>query len=328
MKPRTLLARLLPLLLLAAAVPLAAQDAKPAAQARPETKKVRAAAERSLVFLEKEGLGWMKERKCIACHHGPFMLWSHREALERGLNVDAKKLEDWSGQALDMLLAKKIHMEYEKNGGVETMHMLLAHGKAPADAKRKNVASLLVNAQQADGFWKYEGMEIDRALAESNEATTSWGALALAPADGKDQVQAREKALAWLKKTKSGEGNEVATVRLLVAARFGDSTLAKDYAKDLRSRQNADGGWSWARSGPSDAFATGQALYALSWSGPPSEDPAAARAIAYLLEKQRADGSWYSPTRKPKTKDNPIAVYWGSAWATLGLVRSLPPAAK
>src|SRR6266581_8888374 len=93
---------------------------------------------------------------------------------------------------------------------------------------------------------------------------------------------------------------------------------ARAGAKELRSRQNADGGWSWANSGPSDAFATGQALFALSWHA--GEDPDAARAATYLMEKQRPDGSWYSPTRKPKTKDNPIAIYWGSAWATLGLV--------
>src|SRR4051794_32607672 len=44
---------------------------------------VRQAVGRSLVFLEKEGLAWMKERKCIACHHGAFMLWSHNEARQR-----------------------------------------------------------------------------------------------------------------------------------------------------------------------------------------------------------------------------------------------------
>lgn len=328
MPRRSLLARFLPLLLLTGALPLAAQDQQPTPAAKPDAKKVREASERGLLFLEKEGLAWLKERKCISCHHGPFMLWSHREALQRGLHVDAGKFDDWTGQALDFLLAKKTDMQAKKNGGVETMHMLLAHGKPPADEKHKTVAALLANAQQADGFWKYEGQGIDRAEAESNEATTAWAALALAPADDKALVQARQRGLAWLKKTKTGDGNEVAALRLLAAIRFGDTALVKDAAEELRSRQNADGGWSWAKARPSDPFGTGQALYALSWAGSARDDPAVARAVAYLLEKQRPDGSWYSPTRKPKTKDNPIAVYWGSAWATIGLVRTLPEKAK
>lgn len=56
---------------------------------------VRAAIERSLPFLEKEGVAWMDERGCMSCHHVPFMLWSHRAAQSHGLTVDAKKLAEW-----------------------------------------------------------------------------------------------------------------------------------------------------------------------------------------------------------------------------------------
>ncbi len=49
-----------------------------------------------------------------------------------------------------------------------------------------------------------------------------------------------------------------------------------------------------------------------------------ARAWKYLVAGQRPDGSWYAPTKKPTAKDNPIAIYWGSAWAAIGLVRTLP----
>jgi hypothetical protein len=54
------------------------------------------------------------------------------------------------------------------------------------------------------------------------------------------------------------------------------------------------------------------------------EDPAVRRAWKFLLQTQRADGSWYAPTKKPNAKDNPIAAYWGSAWATIGLLHTLP----
>lgn len=133
MKPRTLLARLLPLLLLAAAVPVAAQDAKPAAQARPETEKVRAAAERGLVFLEKEGLAWMQDRKCISCHHGPFMLWSHREAL-----VPASREVRASGDIVDFT------WEFTMSGGPSTQPPVpgLISLMQPATSRRRRSRSV------------------------------------------------------------------------------------------------------------------------------------------------------------------------------------------
>ena len=56
---------------------------------------VRDAVSRSLPFLEKEGVAWMKDRRCITCHHVPFLLWSHRAAQAHGLAVDIAKLAEW-----------------------------------------------------------------------------------------------------------------------------------------------------------------------------------------------------------------------------------------
>ena len=57
---------------------------------------VRRAVERSLPFLEREGAAWIRERACLSCHHLPFLLWSFREARDRGVAVDEKKLAEWS----------------------------------------------------------------------------------------------------------------------------------------------------------------------------------------------------------------------------------------
>src|SRR6266478_3883176 len=56
---------------------------------------VREAVSRSLPFLEKEGVAWMKDRGCMTCHHVPLLLWSHRAAQAHGLAVDVKKLAEW-----------------------------------------------------------------------------------------------------------------------------------------------------------------------------------------------------------------------------------------
>ena len=56
---------------------------------------VRDAVSRSLPFLEKEGVTWMKDRRCMSCHHVPLLLWSHRSAQAQGFTVDANKLAEW-----------------------------------------------------------------------------------------------------------------------------------------------------------------------------------------------------------------------------------------
>jgi hypothetical protein len=81
----------------------------------------------------------------------------------------------------------------------------------------------------------------------------------------------------------------------------------------------------------SDAWATGQALYALAHAGVKPDDAAVARGQAFLVKTQREDGSWpmtsrpTAPGGKGARSLIPITGA-GSAWAVLGLVRSAGPA--
>ena len=113
-------------------------------------------------------------------------------------------------------------------------------------------------------------------------------------------------------------------LRLLIELQFGDAARTKELAQELAGRQNDDGGWNWSKDYKSDAFATGQSLYALAKAGFAPNDPVIQKAVQYLLDTQRADGSWDAPSKKAGNKGNPIAVYWGSAWATIGLTQTLP----
>ena len=77
----------------------------------------------------------------------------------------------------------------------------------------------------------------------------------------------------------------------------------------------------------SDAWATGEALYALAYTGASSKDPAIARAQAFLIKTQREDGSWPMTSRPRahlgiRAKDLVPIIGAGSAWAVLGMVRS------
>ena len=91
--------------------------------------------------------------------------------------------------------------------------------------------------------------------------------------------------------------------------------------------QNADGGWSQTKDMASDAWATGQALYAIAQAGIKSHGPVIARAQVFLIQTQRPDGSWPMTSRPTKPGGEgsrsliPITGA-GSAWAVLGLVSS------
>jgi len=82
----------------------------------------------------------------------------------------------------------------------------------------------------------------------------------------------------------------------LVWAHAPASEIASQ-TRRLQELQRADGGWGQTPLMGTDAYATGQALQALRVGG---VTPAAAtyqRGVAYLLNTQRQDGSWFVESR-------------------------------
>lgn len=77
--------------------------------------------------------------------------------------------------------------------------------------------------------------------------------------------------------------------------------LLHELAMPLLASQHADGGWGQNPNLPSDAYATGQTLYALYHAADVSiSDAAFERGLRYLLATQFEDGSWHVKSRSPK----------------------------
>src|SRR5262249_21224899 len=141
---------------------LAIITAVPAPKAAPTTAEpaqVRKAIERSLGFLEKDGVAWMKERKCAACHVVTFMIWSHNEAKRHGIDVDQAKLDEWTKWTLDFCVAERSKTGAATGGGLDTMgQIILARnaGSYAADEKSTEalttLSQLVVQMQHKDGF--------------------------------------------------------------------------------------------------------------------------------------------------------------------------------
>lgn len=108
--------------------------------------------------------------------------------------------------------------------------------------------------------------------------------------------------------------------------------VLKQAVLGVRKGQRADGGWSQLPGMESDAYATGQSLYAMHVAGVSSSDAAFLRGVKYLLRTQDADGSWYVNKRAIPANNffdagfphgqSQYASLNGTCWATLALLEA------
>jgi hypothetical protein len=145
------------------------------------------------------------------------------------------------------------------------------------------------------------------------------------------------RAVAWLEKA-TPERNQDHAFRLLGLAWGGGSAAAiREAAKALAALQRGDGGWSQLPAMATDAYATGEALYALGAAGRMVvSDPVYRKGLDYLLSTQAGDGSWHVQSRSiwvqpyfesgfPYGRDQFISTA-GTTWATLALTLAAEPA--
>lgn len=313
-------------------------------------QQTRHAVERGLAFLEKDVAKWRKEHECSTCHHGTMTVWAYAEAKRQGYAVDAETVAEtvqWAKQRF----MERIDKPRDPRPGwkmVSTPAIYLAlmaqfvdKQEAVTADELNRIAGHLVRHQEADGSWAWSSAPpINRPppFFESDEVATRWAYMALrphVPADPTESSGARDsrkKAATWLGQTKPADTTQAAALRLLMKVRDGESTkAARPEFAHLLKRQNKDGGWGQLEDLPSDAYGTGQALYVLNLAGVKNDREEIERGLAFLVANQQEDGSWPMKSRAhpgATPYKNPVPItYFGSVWAMLGLMRSVPQAA-
>ena len=304
-----------------------------------ESPGVVATIDRGLAFLSKEALAWKAEHNCVSCHHAGLVIWSMFEARKRGHAVDEPVLEEltkWVAESGDGKTGVPRPAGIPKALNVKAVNFALAleANPAPDAASQKGLKLLLETIkgdQTEDGAWASWPETRPPIFGNSDDSMTALATLALLPAAGAGDDSAkvvRDKGVAWLAANRTDDDPQSIAMRLVLWRRLERPVEEwEPLAKRIKERQNADGGWSQSASMESDAWATGQALYALAHAGLKSDEPALKRARVFLVKTQREDGSWPMTSRQIKPDGEgsksliPITGA-GSAWAVLGLVRS------
>lgn len=310
-----------------------------AQDAHPKRADIDAAIDRGLGFLANDALAWKAEHNCVSCHHAGLVIWSMREAKQFGHRVDEPVLAEltkWVAESGDGKSGVARPASAPKAFNAKAVWFALALCADPKpDAVARKGAKLLLETVKSDqlenGSWSYWPETRPPMFGNSDESTTALATLALvfAVASGDEGAKAaRDKATKWLADTRTDDDPQSTALRLVIWERLSrPAEECQTLVRRIKERQNADGGWSQAKDMESDAWATGQALYALAHTGIMASDPTISRAHAFLIETQREDGSWPMSSRptvpggKGSTSLIPITGA-GSAWAVLGLVRS------
>ncbi|HEY3788155.1 MAG TPA: hypothetical protein VGL71_04830 [Urbifossiella sp.] len=329
-------------LLLAAAIP-SVETAPAPRSASVSEAEVRAAIGKSLQHLETSTAAWRKDRKCVSCHQVPFTIWSLTEARSRGFPVDDGRLNDLIGWAFNFCMTSED--KGQKNGGfhLAMVDMVLSQASAASNAHALTAypffETLFDKKQYPDGSWhEVNQIRIAGADREANEVDTMWTLLAIRelerlgeklPAKTRKGLAAeREKALALLKDARPGRRIDWLALRAQIAREFGKTEESESLYQELRNEQNADGGWGYVRGGASYPHTTGECLYCLGSSGFTGNDSSVRRAWKFLVANQQTDGTWWALSRREfntkPDKANDVTFHWGSGWATIGLLKTLP----
>jgi squalene-hopene/tetraprenyl-beta-curcumene cyclase len=285
--------------------------------------KAREAAHKGFTYLANASIEWTKRNNCFGCHVQAVTMEALTAAKHHQYDVKPSDIDAMTralmmgvtagGHATGVAFQGAAWARYDKYMDEKQTKQLLQYADelmriqaedgsiVDDDARLPITGGTMQTTYQAAQTWRqaYARTANDRYLSPMAKAerfltrrSESWKS-----AEG---VYVQDLSFALLGLASAGvTRSEPASMRL---------------QRMILSRQNKDGGWALDGKN-SDAFATGQAIYALKVAGFSDSDAAISSALTFLLSKQSEDGAW----RTAKSGQNG-SEKGETMWAVLGLV--------
>ncbi|MBK5291647.1 MAG: hypothetical protein JJE04_08245 [Acidobacteriia bacterium] len=266
------------------------------------------AVTRALAPLEKQSPVFVKTGGCNSCHNQDLPVVAQTLARQRGIPTGADIVLFDESDATQRIFE---HGAVVSAGSLGYTMIREAARKRPADSETDANVSFLLTGQLGNGRW--DSRSNRQPLTTGDHFATAFGIFIVqnyARGVQREQAPAHvSRAVAWLRENAPVTNQDSAFQVLgLVWGKASDEAVKRASAT-LQSRQRDDGGWAQLSSMTSDAYATGQALYALALSGTPATHPAYRRGLDYLLKTQAKDGTWYV-----KARSKPVQPYFDSGF--------------
>jgi ankyrin repeat protein len=306
---------------------------------------LRESIEKAIALLQTSSDEYFRKSGCTGCHHQMLTGMAVGLARDHGLKANEQRAAEQLKTAITVRQPDResSYLAVARGGAPMADSLLLislAARKYQADPLTNALAHIVASMQSQDGSWRSHIVRQPIQYSTFTETAYAVRALQLYSAPGrKVEYQKRiDRARAWLS-SNVPEHNEDRVKHLLGLYWSGAKPQSIAMAaRHLIEDQQPDGGWSQRSGFESDAYATGQTLYALYQAGAlPASDTVYRRGVAFLRKSQLPDGSWYVRSRSVKFQPYFDSAFphhhdqWisaaGSAWAAMALTLACEPSA-
>ncbi|MGD0667680.1 MAG: ankyrin repeat domain-containing protein [Bryobacteraceae bacterium] len=308
------------------------------------TATIRDAAAKAVTLIQKSQRNWYAKQSCYSCHQQLLPALAFRAAREHGIPVDEAAAHADAAGAFGFYanLDRAVQYTYIIDPGTDGYGLLGAEAAGLRPSLVTAIYARWIAAhQEADGHWDTTDARPPESYNPFTATAVSLaGLIRYAHPNWRADTEARvARARAWLLSHAPRITEERVFQMFGLRLAGGDQATLDKLAQGLKATQQTDGGWASLDGRASDAYSTGQALWALHDFGSVSTTDAAwGRGIDYLLRTQASDGSWhvvsrlhppapvsppYFETGHPYGHDQFISSL-GESWAIIALAQMLP----
>jgi ankyrin repeat protein/mono/diheme cytochrome c family protein len=318
---------------------------------KPEAVQIRGSAESAIRLLQESAVASIEASgrhassqgrgSCLTCHQHFLPLAAMGQAKDRAVRLDRDALTRLGDQvAADRFGMDIAEVDFNLDSanwfGYQTFGLIADH--RPASSTTDQWVHHLAVIQDGDGRWTSFG---PRPPLQGSDVSSTALAIQVIRHYGWagrkaefDAAVDRGRKWLWTVKTETTEDAAYQLLGLHWAGEPADKLA--DLAKALLNQQRKDGGWAQLPKLESDAYATGQALYALARASKhPTTNRDWQQGLRFLLGTQHDDGSWHVVSRAypfqptmdsgfPHGRDSWISAA-GTSWAVLAMTEALPP---